>query len=256
MSPENRTRSTLGPLPQRRAWLTGGAVASLALMLAGISTPVQATGQPAKAASASVAGKAGDVCYYPDGPDGVAQTVVVLGDDYGDGDGRCDGKDGATGPTGPTGPAGPEGPTGPEGPEGPTGPTGPCNDIDSYNPAVFGATVPAPLHQITGVLIAPEGTDEVQVHVGIRERGATPSTYVWDGPVNDTLPADACSIAVKGEDLEVDDADDDVITTSVQVLTTAGDVYTTTCTSDVVSVGDPTITCTAGWDLVVPGPLP
>ena len=46
MSPDNRTASPLGPLPRRGKWMAGGALASLALVLAaGVVSPVAAAAQ-------------------------------------------------------------------------------------------------------------------------------------------------------------------------------------------------------------------
>ncbi|MCZ4507581.1 hypothetical protein O3Q52_05020 [Streptomyces sp. ActVer] len=78
MSPELRTRSSLSPLAARGAWLTGGAVASLALMFAGVATPASASVTPA--ADSVVAGPSNEDCKKENGrqdkyqPEGKAQT--------------------------------------------------------------------------------------------------------------------------------------------------------------------------------------
>ncbi|MFF3714199.1 hypothetical protein [Streptomyces phaeochromogenes] len=59
MSPVLRAKSSLSPLAARGAWLTGGAVASLALVFSGVATP----------ASASVAPSAGSVVADPSNDD-------------------------------------------------------------------------------------------------------------------------------------------------------------------------------------------
>lgn len=59
MSPVLRAKSSLSPLATRGAWLTGGAVASLALVFAGVATP----------ASASVTPGAGSVVAEPSNDD-------------------------------------------------------------------------------------------------------------------------------------------------------------------------------------------
>ncbi|MET7663387.1 hypothetical protein ABZS99_31805 [Streptomyces sp. NPDC005463] len=59
MSPENGTQSKLGPLPRRGRWIAGGAVASLAVVVLGFTSPALAT-----AAASQKAGVAqgGDKC--------------------------------------------------------------------------------------------------------------------------------------------------------------------------------------------------
>ncbi|MER7792649.1 hypothetical protein [Streptomyces sp. NPDC097640] len=54
MSPECRSASLLGPQPRRRAWTTGRALASLALVLAaGVVSPAMASGHPVGATGAT-----------------------------------------------------------------------------------------------------------------------------------------------------------------------------------------------------------
>ncbi|MFD3312959.1 hypothetical protein [Streptomyces sp. NPDC058656] len=91
MSPVLRAKSSLSPLAARGAWLTGGAVASLALVFAGVATP----------ASASVTPGAGTVVADPSNDDdckkenghhdypveGKAQTPVGPGHD------KCEDRD-------------------------------------------------------------------------------------------------------------------------------------------------------------------
>ncbi|WP_158719029.1 hypothetical protein [Streptomyces globisporus] len=48
MRPDLRTRSSLGPLARRRAWLSGGAVASLALVLTGMAGPAALAKTPGR----------------------------------------------------------------------------------------------------------------------------------------------------------------------------------------------------------------
>lgn len=221
MSPENRTRSALGPLPQRRAWLTGGAIASLALMLSGIASPVLAAGQPAKAAvGVSAASETVDECTYD--PDGVSQQVVTRDGDDGDDDGDRRG----------------------------CRPTGPCNDIDAYYPLFLD-----PQHQVTGVLFDPDKAGRLPVEASVGIRTVPGGTYDWDLiSDNPGFPLDACSISVSsvGNGRFVDD-------TSVQVLTKAGVVWETTCTQvfadpDAVPPVTASITCNAPWTRVTPQP--
>lgn len=78
MSPVLRAKSSLSPLATRGAWLTGGAVASLALVFAGVATPASASVTPA--ADSVVAGPANEDCKKENGhhekyqPEGKAQT--------------------------------------------------------------------------------------------------------------------------------------------------------------------------------------
>ncbi|MEU9009690.1 hypothetical protein AB0D12_07875 [Streptomyces sp. NPDC048479] len=120
MSPEHRTKSPLGPLPRRRAWLTGGTIASIALVLTGMASPTIAAAQATKANSDVVAAGQSDRdrCDNRTKAQPRAETApqAVGGKD------KC--KVGPTGPTGPRGRKGATGPTGPTGDRGPTGPTG------------------------------------------------------------------------------------------------------------------------------------
>ncbi|MFF5004229.1 hypothetical protein ACFY3G_15460 [Streptomyces phaeochromogenes] len=77
MSPVLRAKSSLSPLATRGAWLTGGAVASLALVFAGVATPASASVTPA--ADSVVAGPANEDCKKENGHhdypvEGKAQT--------------------------------------------------------------------------------------------------------------------------------------------------------------------------------------
>lgn len=124
MSPENRKRSALGPLPRRSGWLTGGTLASLALVMAGIAGPALATAQSLRAAGTVNAATptGGDQCEAKHTkPDHDRRAAAEAGPRGGGGD-DCD--RGKQGPTGPTGPRGPKGDTGPAGATGATGETG------------------------------------------------------------------------------------------------------------------------------------
>ncbi|MFD9368632.1 hypothetical protein ACFWA6_13110 [Streptomyces sp. NPDC060020] len=132
MSLEYRTGSDLGPLPRRHGWLTGGTLASLALVMVGIAGPASAASQGVRAAEAvgasSPAG-GGDKCKpkpHKKQQHGPRAAESMAGPRGGD---KCDqGKQGPPGPRGPrgaTGATGPRGATGPEGPEGPQGGIGP-----------------------------------------------------------------------------------------------------------------------------------
>ena len=119
MSPENRTKSPLGPLPRRRAWVTGGSIASLALVLSGIASPAIATAESVKAnAGTTIAARAGrrndrsrprsegsaraGGAEGPHGSDGSDRSHGSDGSDGSHGSdrsSRTDGLDGATGAT-------------------------------------------------------------------------------------------------------------------------------------------------------------
>ncbi|MFD3723160.1 hypothetical protein [Streptomyces sp. NPDC058674] len=189
MSPVHRTRSTLGPMPGRNAWLTGGAFTSLALVLTGVAGPAAAAA-PAVRTSIEVPSP-GDNCEK-DRAGGQAASADP---------GRCQG------PTGPRGPRGDMGPRGPRGDKGPTGPTGPCNDIDSLNPnntESFSAAL------TNGVAYA--------------GRASTPGGVpVWQDLTNADnpgFPAGACSISIESRG---NDAWIKVLTTAGTVYQTHGD---------------------------------
>ncbi|MFE9631564.1 hypothetical protein [Streptomyces sp. NPDC006463] len=125
MSPENRTRSVLGPLPRRSGWLTGGTLASLTLVMAGIAGPALATAQSMRAAETVNAATptGGDHCEAQHTkPDHGRRAAAAEAGPRGGGGDDCD--QGKQGPTGPTGPRGPKGDTGPAGATGATGNTG------------------------------------------------------------------------------------------------------------------------------------
>lgn len=211
MSPENRTRSQLGPLPRSGGWLAGGTLASLALVLVGISSPAFAAGQSIRAAQAvNESGPvAADPCKQkPNGPRGANDQVAGLAGPQGSD--KCQG---ATGPTGPTGDTGPAGATGPTGPTGPTGDAGPCSDVDAYTPSNA--------NEVKAVL-----SDGV-AYAGIRDLTPAPTPWLWYD-LTDTetsFPETACSISVAAQT----NAEGGV---SVQVLTTEGEVWEINCAID------------------------
>ncbi|MFJ3922411.1 hypothetical protein [Streptomyces sp. NPDC090022] len=163
VSPEDRTRSSLGPLPRRGRWLAGGTLASVALVLAGVTFPAVAAPSLAspqdkrcksshhkpehyddddkakKAAAKKPAKKATkraaeapaqqqmsyDKCKVgPTGPRGPKGDRGPRGPQGEQGDQGDPGEQGRRGPTGPTGPQGDPGEQGRRGPTGPTGPQG------------------------------------------------------------------------------------------------------------------------------------
>ncbi|MFG2298857.1 hypothetical protein [Streptomyces sp. NPDC048603] len=163
MSPEFRTRSSLGPLTRRKAWAASGAFASLALVMTGMAGPALAQAQSAKAAVISEATPSGggeckddhgkdDHGKRPDRPNGPGKAKKPGDGHDGKHDDKCKDKGkGATGPTGPTGPQGPPGDTGPTGPAGedgatgdtgPTGPTGPQGPTGPGGEGSVGPTGP------------------------------------------------------------------------------------------------------------------
>ncbi|MFD3809015.1 hypothetical protein ACFWSF_37225 [Streptomyces sp. NPDC058611] len=222
MSPVDRTRSTLGPLPRRTAWLTGGAFASIALVLAGITSPAAAAAPALRASAESPS--TGDHCKKAR-PE--AQVMSADPD-------KCQGPTGPRGPRGPRGPKGDRGPTGPTGPTGPRGPrgatgaAGPCNDIDSLNPnntESFSAAL------TNGIAYA--------------GRASTPGgAPVWQDLTNADnpgYPAGACSISIQNQGND----------SWIKVLTTAGTVYQTHGdTNGVTFVWD------EAWIQLLPSPTP
>lgn len=226
MNPENRTRSSLGPLPRSSAWLTGGTIASMVLMLAGIASPAIAASPSSVApASVSVAAKGGDGCQVS------AESGKAVVNGNGNGNGGCGGQ-------------GPQGPGGPQGPIGATGPVGPCNDLDHYNPLVV---APVATHQVAAALIDPDGAAgplQAAAFAGIRT--VPGGVFDWENISNTPgggFPAGACSISVSSNGV--------LNSASVQVLTTAGTVFETTCTLTFATVGPPptapSLSCTEVW---------
>ncbi|MFD9219786.1 hypothetical protein ACFWDI_07115 [Streptomyces sp. NPDC060064] len=241
MSPKSRSGSGLGPFPQRTKLLTGGAMASLALVMVGLSNPAMATASSPRANLAPVS--ASDRCERI-----TYDTASGLVVERGGGD-KCKGKNGATGPTGPTGPAGEDGATGPtgadgaDGADGVTGPTGPAGED-----GVTGSTGPAGEDGATGATGAdgadgatgptgPEGptntascsevdavttpayqfiaqlTPDKQIFVG--QRPAAGGTYAFVELTD--VPANACGIAVHAGPADTDSVTPDFYVTIAQV---------------------------------------
>ncbi|MET9320006.1 hypothetical protein ABZX75_07390 [Streptomyces sp. NPDC003038] len=213
MSSKNRARSIVGPQPRRAVSLAGGALASMALVLAGIATPAAVA---APSAAGAVAGpSAGDDCRGQQPNKGKGQAAKKGGGD------KCK-----------------TGPRGPRGPRGPQGPAGPCSDVDAYNPSAS--------QEVKAVL------DRGTAFAGIRSLTPSPSDYIWydltdnNGPnpsEDPTYPAGACAISIAAQANNV----------SIEVLTTGGALYETTCDPQNV-MGTDTLVCTEIWTLVDPGP--
>ncbi|MFF8269823.1 hypothetical protein ACF059_20875 [Streptomyces sp. NPDC016562] len=216
MSPENNTRSTLGPLPRRSGWLAGGTLASLALVMTGISGPAFASPQGAQA----------------------AQTVTTVSTVNG---GKCSDerddydprKADQAGPRGGGGDEGCQGPTGPTGPRGPKGDPGPCSDVDAYRP---NAATDLKAVLSNGVAYA-----------GIRDlTGANaPTPFLWYD-LTDTetdFPRDACAISIAAQTNAAGGV-------SIQTLTRRGEVWELTC--DVEQDPSPTVgfvlDCATEWN--------
>ncbi|MFF1459340.1 hypothetical protein ACFVXT_28650, partial [Bacillus cereus] len=109
MSPENGTQSKLGPLPRRGRWIAGGAVASLAVVMLGFSSPALALAATSHKAGVAQGAQGGDKCK--DKKDRVYGDPGVLGDKD-KGKDKCKGPKGDTGNTGNTGNTGDTGNTG------------------------------------------------------------------------------------------------------------------------------------------------
>lgn len=224
MSPENRTRSTLGPLPRRSSWLAGGTLASLALVMAGISGPAFATAQGVPAAETVTAAStaSGEECrdendeYDP-------RKADQAGPRGGGGDDGCK-----------------RGPKGPTGPRGPKGDPGPCSDVDAYRP---NAATDLKAVLSNGVAYA-----------GIRDlTGAdAPTPFLWYDLTDDEedFPNDACAISIAAQTNATGGV-------SIQTLTRRGEVWELTC--DVEQDPAPTVgfvlDCDTEWnELTTPVP--
>ncbi|AWZ04074.1 MULTISPECIES: collagen-like protein [unclassified Streptomyces] len=264
MSSEKKARTYLGPVPRRAGWLVGGTFASVALVLAGMASPAVGL---AAASGNSDSCKSGQ--HRPDATraqDAAVETVQLDRDD------KCKvgptgprgprGPKGQTGNTGPTGPRGYTGPTGPTGPTGtagtngltgptgptgtagtngltgPTGPTGPrgasgvCYDVDAHRPAAS--------REVKAVLSA--GV----TYAGIRDLQPNVTPWRWYDltTTGETYPEDACAVSISEQANIV----------NVEVLTTGGLVYETSCDID---PGTPdALVCTGVWAAASPQPTP
>ncbi|MFZ3498875.1 hypothetical protein ACODT5_37635 [Streptomyces sp. 5.8] len=264
MSSENKARVYLGPLPRRAGWLTGGTLATVALVLAGLATPAvalaEAPGSPDhcksqhKRAGAPAAAH-GDDCKVgprgprgpkgpkgatgPTGPRGYPGATGATGPTGATGSTGATGPTGprgypgatgATGPTGSTGATGPTGPTGATGATGLTGATGPCSDIDSYSPSNT-----EDFHAALTGGVAYAGRASVPGGVPVWQN-------ISDADDNPGFPVGlACgiSIAAQGNDAYIK-----VLTTTGQVFQTHGDTMGGTFVWD------------EAWTQLLPAPNP
>ncbi|MET9851396.1 hypothetical protein ABZY57_00300 [Streptomyces sp. NPDC006450] len=241
MSSENKARTYLGPLPRRAGWLTGGALATVALVLGGLASPAvalaEAPGGPDHCKSqhhrAVEGGQLahGDDCKVgprgPRGPKGHKGATGPTGPRGATGPTGPRGATGATGASGATGPTGPVGPTGPTGATGATGATGPCVDIDSYSPSNtedFHAAL------VGGVAYAGQATVP----------GGVPR---WQNISNNgNFPVGlACGISIEAQGND----------SYIKVLTTTGQVYQTHG-----DVGGGTFIWDEAWTQLLPAPNP
>ncbi|MEK0099978.1 collagen-like protein [Streptomyces sp. A475] len=151
MRPDYGTGTTLGPLPRRARWKTGGTIASLALVLAaGVAGPAAATAQGVHAARVTGTSRHGDgggECRDGVHHDNPKRHPLGLGGDNGDCGTGATGATGATGPKGDPGATGPRGDTGLQGIPGPKGDTGPTGSTGATGgqgepgaPGAIGAT--------------------------------------------------------------------------------------------------------------------
>ncbi|MFI6277443.1 hypothetical protein [Streptomyces sp. NPDC050988] len=185
MSPELRTRSSLSPLATRGAWLTGGAVASLALVFAGVATPASASVTPA--ADSVVAGPSNEDCKKENGhhekyqPEGKAQTPTGPGHE------ECEDRDRDRDKQ-------------------------ECSDIDSV---VLPPRIQDPRVELSAVLI------DGKAFAGQRTFNGEPSEYEWD-KISDNrgFPDKACAISISTDG--DDDAWIKVLTKNGRVYETAG----------------------------------
>ncbi|WP_051806851.1 collagen-like protein [Streptomyces sp. NRRL F-2664] len=216
--------------------MRGGALASLALVMAGIASPAFATAQGVQTAetvrSASPTG-GGDCTTKKRANHDPAATQAQAGPRGGD---DCQGQ---RGPTGPRGPRGPQGEDGQDGATGPTGPTGPslCLDIDAVRDNAdreFKAVIPG----------------DGNTYAGVRELsagGATVGPWIWYDLTTNPMgnyPAGACGVAISHQANRL----------AVEVVTQTGQIWETFCT---VNPGTPdTLTCNGVWTLDVPQPDP
>ncbi|WP_326589174.1 hypothetical protein [Streptomyces sp. NBC_01294] len=266
MSPENRTKSTLGPLPRRSSWLAGGTLASLALVMVGISSPAFAAAESIQAAETVTAASptgGGDKCKPHKKPKHDPREERSAAGPQGGGGDECEGKRGPTGPRGPKGKPGEDGIDGADGATGATGAPGADGATGATGaPGVDGATgaTGAPgadgATGATGATGVSECVDidavwdnnarefraalpgDTNAYAGIRRlTGPNAGTWLWyDLTTNDAgqFPDGACSISI-GHQANV---------LAIDVVTTEGVIWETSCD---VNPGDGTLTCDGVW---------
>lgn len=151
MTSDARSNSMCGPIPRRNRAFVAKAVISLALVLAGSSSPAFAAESEAAKRSPGSPWD-GDKCHLPGPPKIAVDWPLIAGDD----------RDGAwrhcpTGPTGPTGPTVAAGLDGATGPTGPTGPTGAAATITGTQVVSTTSPVP-PLTSVGNTVLCPANT--------------------------------------------------------------------------------------------------
>ncbi|MFD9444141.1 hypothetical protein ACFWBR_32945 [Streptomyces sp. NPDC060006] len=268
MSPAPGTRSSLGPLPARSVLLTGGAVVSIALALAGVANPAVAasrtvaplagtlatgpSGLSGPSGPTGVSGPSGvpgpwglsapstgDDCkkpnhpprpHNPNGPRPEGKAQALSTDGHHD---KCKvGPTGPPGPKGPTGPPGPKGDTGPAGPPGPgggpTGPPGPQGPKGDTGAA-------GPCSDIDSY--APSNSEEFsavltggKAYAGRRELNPMQpqGTYAWQDLTNADNPRFPTTACAVSISAQGNDAWIKVLTTGGEVWETHGDTNGTT----------------------------
>ncbi|MFF5704657.1 hypothetical protein ACFY7H_19445 [Streptomyces sp. NPDC012794] len=222
MSPETRTPSRMGPLPRQSKWLAGGAVATMAIAMLGLSTPAQADTEAPRTATVAAA-QAGDKCADDEDYD----DSDVKGAAASPGKDKCEGRPGPPGPPGRDGRDGRDGLPGQPGVPGPPGPAGPCVDIStSWDEEEVKYKA----------VLAPNGTVWAGVYDFNAENPTVPGTgpaYTWYNLTagSPTFPANPCGVTIAETANRV----------IVEVLTTAGTVFETECA---VNRGEPdTLSC-------------
>ncbi|MFD3698344.1 hypothetical protein ACFWUZ_19710 [Streptomyces sp. NPDC058646] len=228
MGADVRTAARMGPLPHRSKWVAGSALASFALVLAGVAGPALAApqGQHAGGGAAvrdlpGTGGDGGTDCTRPKAAKPSPDQANARLQDPKD---KCV-----------QGPAGPPGPPGPQGPAGPPGPVV-CSDVDAYKPSNS--------EEVKAVLTGG------RAYAGIRNLQVmgSPGPFRWydltDTPGNN-FPDGACAISIASQTSAAGGV-------SIEVLTEDGAVYETTCSID-NEAGNRVLDCTESWVELTPG---
>ncbi|MET8127163.1 collagen-like protein [Streptomyces sp. NPDC005231] len=248
MSPENGTPSRLGPLPRRGRQLAGGAVASLALVMLGFTSPALAIAASSHTAGVTPVGtQSADKCKDKDkkhrygaagalgdngkdkdkckdknkgkkgdtGATGDTGNTGATGDTGNTGATGDTGNTGATGDTGNTGDTGATGNTGDTGATGDTGNTGATGDTGATGPCVSIDSFQTAAEREVKAVLAPDGS----AFGGVVDFNTVPP-YVWTPLTTDGYPPNPCGITVTEHNNIV----------RFQVVTTDGEVFALACT--------------------------
>ncbi len=247
-----QTPSPLGPLARSR-FRKAGMTASLTLVLAtGVVSPTAAAAASVSDDKPTATQQGGTNCR-PHKSRSAAESYVP--DTKPKPKDKCKGATGATGATGPKGATGATGATGaPARTERTERPGQPERRVPlaPVSVPIIDSTQDSNRFELRAALTPPVMGGPNRAYAGVRDlTGDDPGPFLWtDLTGNDNYPQNACGISVEGH-AQGDQTEGDM---RIDVITTTGQVYETTCG---VNLGENiTLTCDDPWALITSQPLP